>query len=374
MLVSDFPKRKVHRINGNNTVSEAISLMEKTSPRALFVFENKTFKGVVTQKELLGIVKPHKTKISAVYRSSPKLSPSTTVEEAARLMVENDLEVLPLMKNKQITGAVVIDDVLKALVKGEFQRVKIKEIGEKEVVTVNPQDKLMKAYEMFKKYHFSCLPVTKNKKLVGIIIYDTIAQIFGKPQSRLSFGEFTGEKIKPLETPIFSIMDPVTATSTGESTLKEAIDTMLKNHISHLVITDTKGKVQGILTKKDVLRYILAKKEKRKLRIQFSGDVDKIEDLQKEEAKSLVEKLNTKIGVEPGSTMFVNVKVRGTNENPQFIVKLRLSTPKSRISAEEVNWAFDTAFETALSRIERQVLKKLGKERTLHRQETKRYV
>lgn len=99
--------------------------------------------------------------------------PSMSLQEISKILISNKLSGLPVVEKskKKLVGFISERDIIIALSRGLVadKKVKVKDVMNKKVVSVEEKDLLEKASEIFTENPYRYLPVTKNKKLVGII-------------------------------------------------------------------------------------------------------------------------------------------------------------------------------------------------------------
>jgi IMP dehydrogenase len=106
-------------------------------------------------------------------------------------------------------------------------------------VTMEPEQKIYEALEVMKKFNISGLPITKNKKLVGILT-----------NRDLRFETNLNQKIEDVMTKENLITAPV-----GIS-LEEAKVLLHKNRIEKLLVVNDKYELAGLITIKDIEKAI----------------------------------------------------------------------------------------------------------------------
>src|SRR5437879_2580153 len=114
-------------------------------------------------------------------------------------------------------------------------------------VTMSPDDKVSDALEMMRKYKISGVPITKNKKLVGILT-----------NRDLRFETRTDVLISKVMTKENLITVPV------GTTLEEAEKILHKHRVEKLLVVDDKYNLKGLITVKDIqkkLKYPNAAKD-----------------------------------------------------------------------------------------------------------------
>src|SRR5581483_1893644 len=131
---------------------------------------------------------------------------------------------------------------------GEVDKVKRSESGMiVDPVTISPDAKISDALDVMRKYKISGVPVTKNKKLVGILT-----------NRDLRFETRTDIPISKVMTKENLITVPV------GTTLEEAEQILHKHRVEKLLVVDDKQTLKGLITVKDIqkkLKYPNAAKD-----------------------------------------------------------------------------------------------------------------
>lgn len=113
----------------------------------------------------------------------------------------------------------------------------------REIVMLNSRKTLWDARNEMLKYNISRIVVSDNGKAIGIVTEKDIARfLYNVPPTRalneIALKELTSRK-------------PITVVA--ESSIADCVKLMLKNHISSLLVADFEGKVNGIITKTDIV-------------------------------------------------------------------------------------------------------------------------
>jgi IMP dehydrogenase len=120
----------------------------------------------------------------------------------------------------------------------EVDRVKKSESGMiSDPITVDPDQKVVEALDVMKKYRISGLPVTREGKLVGILTNRDL-------RFETNF-----------EQPIRNVMtkDDLVTVPVG-TTLEQAREILHRNRIEKLLVVDGKRNLKGLITIKDILK------------------------------------------------------------------------------------------------------------------------
>jgi CBS domain-containing protein len=124
---------------------------------------------------------------------SPKTaSPTMNAADAAGLMKQFDVGVIPVADGDELVGLVTDRDlVLRVLAERQDpMSVQLGDIVTRSPVTVSPDTKLSEARDLMAEHRIRRLPVTKNGKLVGILALGDVALA---DRSERAVGETLGE-------------------------------------------------------------------------------------------------------------------------------------------------------------------------------------
>jgi IMP dehydrogenase len=102
-------------------------------------------------------------------------------------------------------------------------------------ITMDPEQKILEAMEIMKKYRISGVPITKHGKLVGILT-----------NRDLRFEKRLDEKISAVMTKDHLITVPI------GTTLEASKEILHKNRIEKLLVVDDHNNLKGLITIKDI--------------------------------------------------------------------------------------------------------------------------
>jgi CBS domain-containing protein len=114
--------------------------------------------------------------IRDVMTSNPRtVSPSDSIQNAARIMRDEDTGVVPVVDNGRPVGIVTDRDiVVRAVAEGELNR-PIRDIVSGDVVTARPDMSTKEAAKLMSEHQVRRLPVVENNRLVGIVSIGDLA-------------------------------------------------------------------------------------------------------------------------------------------------------------------------------------------------------
>jgi CBS domain-containing protein len=118
-------------------------------------------------------------KIRDVMTPNPRtIEPSTPIAEAARLMRDEDVGPLPIVEGQRIVGILTDRDiVVRAIAEGKDpQSTTAGDVASKQLVTVDPEQRLDEAARLMAKHQVRRLPVCdEDGRLAGIVAQADVA-------------------------------------------------------------------------------------------------------------------------------------------------------------------------------------------------------
>ena len=120
------------------------------------------------------------TSIQEVMTSNPRTcSADGTIVEAARLMKDEDVGIIPIVDGEKLIGTITDRDIaVKLVAEGKDpQSTTVREIASTNLVTIDPQQNLDEALRLMAKHQIRRLPVVEEDgKLIGIVAQADVAR------------------------------------------------------------------------------------------------------------------------------------------------------------------------------------------------------
>ncbi len=118
---------------------------------------------------------------SCMRREIIKLSPQDTLEKAVSTMEEEGVNFLVIAEGDELKGVLTDGDLISTIFKKKTDpsQVKIGEVMSQNLLTIKPNDTIVKALELMVENKIRRLPVVEDNKLVGLISLTDIEEVSG---------------------------------------------------------------------------------------------------------------------------------------------------------------------------------------------------
>jgi len=274
MRLEEMVSKPVVAIEIDAPVHEVMALMESRAIRHVPVMDRNRLVGIVSDRDLLSVVGTaahDDATITDLLRvahvmSSPvhTLTPEDGIDQAARLMLQEKIGAIPLLRDRQLVGIVTVTDFLirfrydRSFLHGAPWRSHgVGDYVRGSVYSVRAKDDVMEAFRLMCEKRIRHLPVV-DESLVGIVSERDVRRHFAD-LIRDACGDDRGTKRCariPDKTVIGHIMTTKVATIQSSATLAEAAGCMLAQRIGALPVTDAHNQLVGIITEMDLLLFV----------------------------------------------------------------------------------------------------------------------
>jgi len=104
------------------------------------------------------------------------VSPDDTLEQAARIMRDQDTGAVPVVQDGRPIGILTDRDiVVRAVADGDASTRAVRDIVSGPLVSVSPDSSTHEATELMSAYQVRRLPVVENERLIGIVSLGDLA-------------------------------------------------------------------------------------------------------------------------------------------------------------------------------------------------------
>jgi len=322
-LVKDIMNDNIKTLTLDDTVETCLKFMKDNEVRHVLVVDTATekgekpyFVGVVSERDLTRQLSPYVGKIGEeetdakalrqtlghiATRNPKSVSPETPIPDMINIMVDNHIDMVPVIANGDLVGIVTAADIIKLFVRldairqvyvesrseGKNRRLvdllsggsdevaavlssvlrTVEDIMTEQVAYLEEQDNLTEAMKVMQNGKFRhVLIVGKQKKLVGVISDRDILRHLPmrSRQHQTQQDVFRSQlfDVDPedpsLKLPLKRIMKPDVVYVLPNCSFANAVKMLHEMKISCLPVVDEEKQLRGIVTVTDVMRGLLA--------------------------------------------------------------------------------------------------------------------
>jgi len=361
MNVSDIMTRDVKVIDESESVSKVINLMREEHIKELPVMSRNKMIGLINFNSIINATNSDKLKVGKIAFSTPVLNPDDDLLNAVKSMRDAGVHGLPVVKDDLIVGFVSDYDIIKTM-KDEFSKLTVNDLMRDVPPVLSLDDTIGKVKRLFSHDKVTSLPVIDaNGHLSRVITEDDLFDLF-KPQQKMGFGfrgQGAGESISLMNAKVRDLVaKSYHAVLIGEKMIN-AIDVMINNHLTSLIIIDDTNEPIGYLDRFELVKHLYRERKPRGVLLNFSGlalDYPTNALL----TKVVNDHLN-KVNYLAKSISTINVHIKGLHAGSgvrkfELVLKIMLSTGVSK-SISKVGYALRECLDEALTDIEK-IMKK----------------
>ncbi len=378
MDIADIATQDYVEVPADERLGQLRTVFDDGRPKGVVLVEDGDYAGVVTQKSFLQSHIDDGAKAAALRRHAPAVDRHEDVREVARVLVEGGTTVAPVYEGDSLWGIVTEDDILEAVLPN-LDAITVGQIHSEDVVTVTDDATVGQAINRLREHGISRLPVLDGDGLLtGVLTAHDLVAFATRNEQRSTRGERSGDVDRMLDLPVYDVMSSPVVTVAADETVRAAVERMLDDDFSGLVVTpaagggedaadgerpagpeDGDGTVAGVVTKTDVLRALTYTDEDH-MDVQITN-IDLL-DADRSHVRESIEAVVDKYQRMQVRHAHVRLhehkeKLRGT---PLVLCKIRLRTNRGQIAGSGEGYGAKSAFHVALDTLERNVLEVKG--------------
>ena len=365
VTAQDILNQDIVKIDGNEVFSKVLSLFKETD--AVIVMDQDKYQGMLLKRCLMKPKISLDTKVHTMITHSPKISPTTSIEEIARLMIENNVYHLPVIENEDVIGIVTADEVVKRLTENTMGSQPVKTIMCAQPRFISPEVTLGKVIEMFHEQDIPYLAVVDQSKIVGAITMDDVIEHVLHPDERLGaytgHGDFAPGKTRKLDLPIKSIMQEEPLIMSPDATIRDVHASMHKFDLTGALI-GKENTLSGIVTHKEFLAPFAELQKQEPFAIQFHHNTKKVEGFDKEGAVRFLREEFLKNYEKFLQFGYLHVSLEQHKEGKEgvhrVVCEIKLSTQRGIFYASHEGMGPSQAMKNTMQAIEHQIRKAKG--------------
>jgi len=362
MDIADIATSEYVEVDVSERLGKVRSIFESENPKGVIVTDDGAYEGVLTERQLLQSHIEDHTRAKALVQPAPRVDRTEDVREVARMLVEGNTKVAPVFDADRLWGIVTEDRLLSAVLE-HLDALTVEQIYTEDPIAVEESDSVGKAINRFREHGISRLPVLDDRwHLAGLVTIHDIVDFVTRNEDRTTHGDRSGDTDRMLDLPVYDVMSSPVETVVTADSVKDAVERMLDDDYSGLVVVDSDDdRVPiGVVTKTDVLRA-LSYTEEDHMDVQITN-IELLEATDRQHVRESIQQVTDKYGKMQVQHAHVRLqehkeKLRGT---PLIQCQIRLRTNKGQMAGSGEGYGARTAFHVALDKLERNVLERKG--------------
>ncbi|MFH0897402.1 MAG: CBS domain-containing protein [Candidatus Bathyarchaeota archaeon] len=347
-------------------VSKVVGVLKDLNVYEAFMEENGKI-GMVTTRDILRGSNITTAKVSSLAFFVPKLSPRSTVGEAARLMIDYRIRSLPVVEDNNFVGEVRALSIINAIRESDFSKVETKNIMTGNPVTLSRDDLTSKARSLMVRRRIDHLPVLAEKKLCGILTSSHI--VFDMFQATIERSLIIPDEQRKLEIPVRNLADSNPLTCRANDKIPLVLDEMIKQRATYSIVTLWE-EVQGIITYRDYMKLVAGQLKLGDSPVYILGlPEDPFEaEMVKSKYMNAIKSLRKPFPFIEEAKAVIKTFAEGKKERHRYEVSISVVTPKRIFSYSETGWDLPQIFDAVTAKLKK-MLAERPKRRGVHREE-----
>ena len=261
MQIKNLMSEDLITVDKDQNLSDALKLLRKHNVSRLPVTNNKELVGIISERDIankLGSSKYESMPASRLHISSVMVKDVFTVpkemqlEDVAKLMLDNGIGSVPVMDDEKMVGIVSKADFVTLATGIAFDKITVKEIMSKELITVSPTERIIHARRQMIESHVGRLPVVEEEELVGMITSKDLMRAFIDFRKKVP-EKYQKSQIKELLVEDIMSINPTFVTK--DMSVTEVSEIIMETGYNGLPVVEN-NKVIGIITQTDILKLI----------------------------------------------------------------------------------------------------------------------
>ena len=261
MQIKNLMSENIITVDKDQNLTDALKLLRKHNVSRLPVTNNKELVGIISERDIankLGSSKYENMPASRLHVSSVMIKDVITVPQSmqlggvAKIMLEKGIGSVPVMEDNEMVGIVSKADFVTLAVGIAFDKISVKEIMCKNLISVSPSERIVHARRQMIESHIGRLPVVDDETLVGMVTSKDLMRAF--IEFRKSVPEkYQKSQIKDLLVEDIMSSNPVSVSK--DMSITEISNIIMETGFNGLPVVEN-DKLVGIITQTDILRLI----------------------------------------------------------------------------------------------------------------------
>jgi CBS domain-containing protein len=235
-------------LNHNDQITKARQILRDDRFREVYVVDAK--KNLLGYIDITDGLRVTATKsnvtLEGFVKEAPAVHGGDSVESVARTMKEYHTDSAAVVNSQpHIIGGILLSDLFPVIISRNDLRGSVENQMSRKVITAGAEDEIQKVYTMILESGFTTFPVTRKKKLVGII---SRRDLISSRRVRSAIALHNS-------TPVGDVMMKDIVTIAPDEPVSAAAELIVKHDVSLLPVMDGERLV-GVINRHDVLKAL----------------------------------------------------------------------------------------------------------------------
>jgi len=336
-------------------ISKVVGILKDLNAYEVFLEEKERI-GMVTTRDILRVSNITTAKASSLAIFVPKLSPRTTIEEAARLMMEYRIRALPVVENNSLIGAIQALSIIELMRERGFQKIKANDIMTRNPIHLAGDDLASKARRLMIRRKIDHLPVLTGNELDGLLTSSQIVFNMFQTTETIDRSEMVSEQQRRLEFPVKHLMDTDPLTCETNDNVSLVLDEMVRREATCSIVTFWR-EVQGIITYRDYMKLIGEQLEITDHPVYIVGLPDDPFEAEMTKNKFVrsIKLLRKSFPFIEEAKAVIKTFSEGDKERRRYEVKVSIITPKRTFAYSEEGWELPKIFDNLSNKLKKMI-------------------
>ncbi len=355
----------------DSSLSKIVGLFREHGIYQVFLPEGERC-GMISARDVLKTANIEATKAAAMMSYVPVISKESLVGEAARLMMDYRIRAVPISDGHKIIGQVNSVDILTQL-KGKIGgEMRVTSLAVNDPITIESEASTAKARDLMIRKRIDHLPVTKMKRLEGMITSADIVAHITQPE-RLGSKSMKPEARGVFDFAVQDAMGSNPLTCSPDTGAEQALNLILSSPGTYILITQWE-ELQAIATLRNFMTLIAEAEPETNVPVFIVGlPEDPFEsEATKAKFKRIVNQLLRVFPdiIEARSVIKSKFSKPG-KERGRYEVTVQIRTSRNSYTYSEEGWDLPAVYDTITDRLKRLMTQKQkpGRQRERERPE-----
>jgi CBS domain-containing protein len=362
MSIKDLVEEPKVVVGYSERIREIVSKMREYNQWVVPVVKDRELVGILSYNDLLRKRVSPESKVINLMSPVISINDNSDVTQVVAKFYTTKARGIPVVDDKKrLVGMITRERILSYFLdQGEFKNVKVMEVMNSPVITINAEDSVARARWLMSNNNVTKLPILDEKKLVGIIsardIVDRLYSSGGKKKASI-----LTEEERLMAMPVKEIMSYPVITVSGKENVESAVKTLLSRKISGMPVVEG-DLITGMFSGIDAISIVAKKFE-----LEMPIEAKLTSELKQGDTKALIDGiLERYLSRLERLTDILNFKVTFKEEAKSadkkvYQVTAKVVTKVGEFVTKESDWDPVTAVRKAVEKLEERVEKELKK-------------